>query len=172
MFKAKEVSFNSLVVYLMAGLLLSGALYVARPHTAAKTEMLTFTAVETVTVKPVAINVVKSVPIAATSAMSAPMPAPKAMAPLPIVAPVVTYRVMPIYPAAARANGETGLVKLSVLVSASGAAQNVMVSSSSGNAEMDDSAVKAVSQWKFSPALQGPQALASYYDVPVSFVIN
>lgn len=172
MFKAKEMSVNSLVVYLMAGLLLSGALYMTRIHTAAKTEMLTFTAVETVTVKPVAKNVAKSVSVAATAAMSAPMPTPNVMAPLPIVAPVVTYRVMPIYPASARAKGETGLVKLSVLISASGAPQNVAVSASSGNAEMDESALKAVSQWKFSPALQGPQALASYYDVPVSFVIN
>ncbi|MFA6431128.1 MAG: energy transducer TonB [Candidatus Margulisiibacteriota bacterium] len=172
MFKAKEVSMNSLVVYVMAGLLLSSALYVARPHTGARTETLTFTAVETVVVKPAVNTLVKSAPVVETIATQAPIPSPTVMAPLPIVAPVVMSKVMPIYPPSARAKGETGLVNLSILVGLSGLPQDVKVNSSSGNAQMDESAVRAVSQWKFLPALQGSQALASWYDVPVSFVIN
>ena len=172
MFKAKEVSINSLAVYLVAGLLLSSVLYIARPHTGAKSTMLTFTAVEAVVVKPAVSTLVKSAPVVETIATQAPVPAPTVMAPLPIVAPVVMSRVMPIYPPSARAKGETGVVNLSILVGPSGLPQDVKVNASSGNAEMDGSAVKAVSQWKFLPALQGSQALSCRYDVPVSFVIN
>jgi len=90
-------------------------------------------------------------------------------APMPIVPPGITYRVMPQYPVNALEKGLEGTVLLSVYVGLTGQPQQVQVKSSSGLAEFDQSAISAVSQWKFNPASQAGAALSSWFEIPVSF---
>jgi len=100
------------------------------------------------------------------------VPQPKAVTPLPLVPPTVSYRVLPEYPVSALEQGLQGTAILSIYVGLGGVAERVEVASSSGVAELDNSAVKAVSQWKFSPAMQGGAAVASWFEMPVRFQIN
>jgi protein TonB len=111
-----------------------------------------------------AVNVSKSI--------SQPLPQPKAAAPLPIIPPKISYRVLPQYPASALHKGLEGTTILSIYIGANGKAENIEVRSSSGASELDKSAVAAVSQWEFNPATQGGRAISSWFEVPVRFVIN
>jgi len=88
---------------------------------------------------------------------------------LPIIPPSIAYRVLPQYPMSALQKGLEGAVLLSVYVGLSGQPEQVQVKSSSGLAEFDQSAISAVSQWKFNPASQAGAALASWFEIPVSF---
>jgi protein TonB len=60
----------------------------------------------------------------------------------------------PPYPSQARQQGVEGTVKLRVMVSSDGHAENVRVVQSSGNSVLDDAAVSHVRQARFSPALR------------------
>jgi len=75
----------------------------------------------------------------------------------------------PDYPAEARRRGIQGNVLLHVDVTAAGAALRVNVATSSGHDMLDDAALRAVQQWRFSPAMQGGVAVAGAVDVPVHF---
>ncbi len=88
---------------------------------------------------------------------------------MPIVPPSITYRVMPQYPVNALEQGLEGAVLLSVYVGLTGQPEQVQVKASSGLAEFDQSAITAVSQWKFSPASQAGAALSSWFEIPVRF---
>ncbi|MBU0671905.1 MAG: energy transducer TonB [Candidatus Margulisbacteria bacterium] len=105
----------------------------------------------------------------AVKAESIPMVQPKV---LPIIPPMISYRVLPEYPMSALEKGLTGTTILSIYVGMAGSPDKVEVKASSGVAELDQSAITAVSQWKFSPAAQGGQALASWFEVPVRFELN
>lgn len=111
-------------------------------------------------------------PISLTKVISAPIPQPEISAPLPIVPPGISYRVLPQYPASALKQGLEGVTVLSVYIGLNGTIQNVGVKSSSGVAELDQSAMAAVSQWKFNPASQGGTALASWFELPVRFTLQ
>lgn len=103
---------------------------------------------------------------------SVPMPQPKVAVPLPILPPSISYRLLPQYPMSALEQGLQGTAILSIYIGSSGAAEMVNVKSSSGVAELDNSAVSAVSKWKFSPASRGGAAVASWFELPVRFEIN
>jgi len=96
----------------------------------------------------------------------------KIATPLPLIPPSITYKVFPAYPAAALEQGKEGIVILSIFVGLGGQPGKIETKTSSGIAELDNSASAAVAQWKFSPAAQGGQAIASWFEVPVRFVIN
>jgi protein TonB len=65
--------------------------------------------------------------------------------------------------------GEAGRVVLNVQVSATGAAEQVSVRTSSGSERLDQAALKAVKQWKFIPARRGDEAVAAQVLVPITF---
>lgn len=92
--------------------------------------------------------------------------------PLPIVPPGVVQKVFPQYPSSALSDSIEGVTLLSVYVGLGGQPEQVQIKVPSGCPELDASAVAAVSQWRFSPATQGGTSLASWYEVPVRFVIN
>lgn len=75
----------------------------------------------------------------------------------------------PRYPASARQSGWEGTVTVRVLVDVDGTAASVSVRDSSGRDVFDDAAVNAVKRWRFSPATQGGEPVASYHDVKVRF---
>ncbi|MBN2057757.1 MAG: energy transducer TonB [Candidatus Saganbacteria bacterium] len=132
---------------------------------------------ETVAVEqPVKVSsLTKAAPVARAQAKPAakaavqPLPEPRIVQPLPIVPPRVTFKVLPQYPVRALEQEIEGTTVLSIQVGLSGAAEDIMVKSSSGSAELDEAAKASVAQWKFSPATQGGTALASRFEVPVSF---
>ena len=99
-------------------------------------------------------------------------PAPKISAPLPIFPPKVTYQVLPQYPMTILERGLSGTTLLSIYVGLNGKPEKVELKSSSGLAEMDQSAIAAVSQWIFEPARQGGQAIASWFEIPVRFEVK
>jgi len=108
----------------------------------------------------------------AKAAEAAPVNKPSTITPLPIVPPSISYRVIPAYPEMALLNGQEGVVLLSIFVGTAGSAEKVEIKASSGVPELDRSAVSAVSQWKFNPALSGGQALASWFEIPVRFALK
>jgi protein TonB len=113
-------------------------------------------------------------PSPAVTAENAPKAPPQTqVAALPIVPPRAITGLAsnrkPDYPADARRRGIQGNVLLHVDVTAAGAALRVIVATSSGHDMLDDAALRAVQQWRFSPATQGGVAVAGAVDVPVHF---
>lgn len=78
-------------------------------------------------------------------------------------------RVQPGYPPEAFRAGEEGTVVLRVDVDAAGNPGNVDIISRSGSRDLDRAAIEAVRKWKFRPAMQGGQAVASQVEVPIDF---
>jgi protein TonB len=75
----------------------------------------------------------------------------------------------PVYPAEAKSAGHSGVVMLLVEIDAAGRASSVRVRKSSGFAELDSSAERAVRGWRFRPAMLDGVAIATRLEVPVRF---
>ncbi|MCX7947808.1 MAG: TonB family protein [candidate division WOR-3 bacterium] len=63
----------------------------------------------------------------------------------------ILNRVKPVYPKRAKQQGWEGTVVLSFSVDANGSVFNIQVIRSSGYPDLDNSAIQALSQWKFAP---------------------
>lgn len=112
----------------------------------------------------------------AVAAPSAP-PAPPAAA-TPPAAPVVTaarfdadylQNPAPPYPSLSRKLGEQGRVLLRAHVQSDGRAATVEIRQSSGSPRLDAAALDTVRRWRFVPARQGEQTVASWVLIPISF---
>ena len=103
-------------------------------------------------------------------------PASVAVAAAPVVPPSFNAAYLrnppPAYPAMSRRRGEQGTVILRVFVGADGAAQKVLVRTTSGYERLDQAAHDAVHQWRFVPARQGEQAVAAWVLVPIRFALE
>lgn len=75
----------------------------------------------------------------------------------------------PIYPAKAEKKGIGGRVLLRVQVNHEGVVTSVVVSESSGHSILDDAAVAAVKKWRFLPAEENGQKIATTTMVPIRF---
>ena len=86
----------------------------------------------------------------------------------------VNYLVnpQPDYPAEARRRKEEGLVILAVQVSREGIPGQIQVAQSSKYPLLDEAAVRAVAQWRFTPAKHGALAVASQIQVPIRFKLS
>ncbi|HEU4850518.1 MAG TPA: TonB family protein [Telluria sp.] len=71
----------------------------------------------------------------------------------------------PEYPARAARNGESGTVRLALLVGADGRVTSSRVSQSSGSRDLDKAAVQALSLCKFQPAVNNGQAEAGWAQI-------
>lgn len=78
----------------------------------------------------------------------------------------------PIYPMAARRMGWQGKVLVSVEVRADGRAGQVQVQQSSGHQVLDEAALRAVRNWRFSPARQAGQLIDKRFLIPIPFVLK
>jgi protein TonB len=105
-------------------------------------------------------------------ASAVPVPARPSAAALPIIPPKVISTVLPEYPTPALKAGTEGLVMVQAYIGSKGTAERVEIKTSSGDPELDQAAIKAVSQWRFAPAAQGGTALNSWFEVPVRFSIK
>jgi len=94
------------------------------------------------------------------------------LAPLPIVPPKAVYRAAPIYPAEARMKGIEGTVVLRALINEKGELLRAQITRSSGSIALDDAAMSALSEWKFSPAARGAGPITSWLEVPFRFILN
>ncbi len=104
----------------------------------------------------------------------APAAAPQSTQPLRVGGdvrpPQKVHHVAPHYPAIARSAGITGLVILEAVVDTSGSVQDVRVLRSVPL--LDDAAVEAVRQWRFTPTLLNGQPVPVIMTVTVSFSLN
>ncbi|WP_052572487.1 energy transducer TonB [Holophaga foetida] len=78
----------------------------------------------------------------------------------------------PIYPSFSRRAGETGTVRLRVLVGADGRVIQLEVQQSSGFSRLDQAAMEAVRRWIFLPARCGPEAVDAWVVVPLTFALD
>jgi len=98
-----------------------------------------------------------------------PPPPPKPEPQGPTRPPRVLNWTDPPYPEQARQQGIEGTVTLKLTVTASGRAQKVSVSRSSGHRLLDEAAVAHVSRARFSPALKNGAAVAMTITFKVKF---
>ncbi|WP_133478364.1 energy transducer TonB [Cognatilysobacter segetis] len=75
----------------------------------------------------------------------------------------------PTYPEALACAGVGGTVQLRVNIGTDGAVGEVQIQQSSGNADLDQVAAKAVRDWKFRPAMQAGTPVAKWIAVPMTF---
>ncbi len=78
----------------------------------------------------------------------------------------------PDYPALAKSMGWQGKVMLKVQVSEEGLSAAVEIEHSSGHEILDESAVEALKQWRFTPAKRGETPIASSVIVPIIFTLQ
>lgn len=76
------------------------------------------------------------------------------------------------YPRISKMRGEQGQVLLRVRVLASGRADVIEVTRSSGYPRLDEAARDAVRDWRFVPARRGDQAVDSWLNVPIVFQLE
>lgn len=103
---------------------------------------------------------------------SAPEPSPTPVATGETRAAEPIARLQPDYPRDAFRAGEEGRVLLRVQVDAGGNPVDVQVADSSGSRELDRAAVEAMRQWRFEPALDDGDAVASTVEIPIDFTLE
>lgn len=171
MFKAKEISLKNAATVAVLIAAVAAGFYLSRPQMAVSRSVPVFWA-EEVTVQK-AIPAVRTSEIAQAAPLaSAPAIPPAAVVPAPLIPPAITFKVLPLYPAGALAKGLEGTVLLSVYVGLGGQPEKIETKLSSGVSELDDAAAKAVAQWRFAPASRAGAALASWFEVPVRFMVK
>jgi protein TonB len=101
---------------------------------------------------------------------------PRPAEPAPVIPPRADAGQLsnpaPIYPNLSRRLREEGIVVLEILIKADGTVGEIRIKDSSGFKRLDDTAVKAVSHWRYQPATQGGKAIDYWYEQPVEFSLN
>lgn len=106
---------------------------------------------------------------------SEPTPVPTttaALSPTTLVKPRMMEALQPEYPQIALQNNWQGKVVMNTFVLADGTVSEVQLLKSSGHPELDSSAMAAMKRMRFTPALQGAEALAAWVRVPVTFTLS
>lgn len=78
----------------------------------------------------------------------------------------------PAYPVLSRRMKEQGVVLLEILILADGSVGEIRIKESSGFKRLDETAVKAVKRWRYTPAKRGSTAIEYWYLQPVEFSLN
>jgi protein TonB len=87
-------------------------------------------------------------------------------------APSARFQPSPQYPADLKINGTTGTVIVDFICDAEGHVQDAYAKTSSGNNELDQSALTTVSRWVFKPGKKGGHAVNVRMEVPIAFDLN
>jgi TonB family protein len=87
-------------------------------------------------------------------------------------APQSIFNFPPVYPEQARREGRQGTVRLRLQIDAAGRVTLVEIARSSGHPILDGAAQRAVSTWRFEPAVRGGQPVAVTVTLPVRFVLE
>lgn len=87
--------------------------------------------------------------------------------------PTVSKQVQPEYPAEASKKGIQGDVMLKVHVNEHGIPDDVKVTKNdTGSPELGESAVRAVKQWTFNPAMKKDKPVSIWVAIPVRFKLK
>lgn len=78
----------------------------------------------------------------------------------------------PAYPNLSRRLGEQGTVLLEILILANGSVGEVRIKESSGHKRLDETAMKAVKRWRYTPAKRAGTAIDYWYLQPVDFSLH
>ena len=78
----------------------------------------------------------------------------------------------PAYPMGPYREGIEGTVWLRVQVLEDGSVGSVELAQTSGNDELDQSALTTVKKWRFKPAVQGGVSAAQFIRIPISFKLH
>lgn len=89
-----------------------------------------------------------------------------------MVQPKYAENPRPVYPPEARRKGYEGEVILRVEVLTDGRVGGIEVKHSSGYEILDQSALKAVKQWRFIPARKGEKAISQWVNIPIKFQLQ
>lgn len=84
----------------------------------------------------------------------------------------VVQRTPPSYPQAARSKGISGLIVVKVKISSSGSVEEAKVESAEPPGIFEDAALSAVRSWRFEPAFQKGNAVASWLQQKIRFELN
>lgn len=95
-----------------------------------------------------------------------------AVKPLQAARPDHAHSPKPVYPLALRDLGVSGVVWLRVWVDNSGLPIEIELAKGSGYRLFDEAALRAVQHWRFIPAKNEQQSLASWVEFAVRFEIN
>ncbi len=91
----------------------------------------------------------------------------------PAVPPRIIKSYQPPYPSAERNAGVEGTVSIRFLIGTDGSVEDVNVTSSSGNANLDNAAVAACRKWRFTPAKNSSGLpVRCYASIPITFKIR
>jgi TonB family protein len=85
------------------------------------------------------------------------------------VSPRFINQVKPEYPDSARQAGETGEVKVKVLVQADGTAKSFTIFKSSGHKDLDDAVLAAVKASTYRPAYANGKPALAFFDITYKF---
>lgn len=162
--KARSLSLVSVSLILLVGLVISNYLITSGFRVRQQTTAPIFYGEE--------LTVNKAATVVKSKMAEVQIPSPQITMPLPVVPPQIVFSVLPTYPESALNQGLGGKTILSVFVGQAGEPEKVEVKTSSGVAELDQSAVAAVWQWKFSPAAQAGAVFASWFEIPVRFEVK
>jgi TonB family protein len=86
--------------------------------------------------------------------------------------PEIKSQEPPVYPAQERADKVEGMVILSTVITEEGRVDKVEVAKSSGNANLDQSAVDAVRKWTFHPATENGKPVTVLYTLTINFQVK
>jgi protein TonB len=81
-------------------------------------------------------------------------------------------RVQPTYPQRALRMRQEGVVWLHVLISKTGAREDIKLHKPSQYALLNQAAIKAVKKWTFDPNVINGHAVKSWVEIPVEFKIQ
>lgn len=103
---------------------------------------------------------------------AAPAPAPAAAVTPARFDADYLHNPKPVYPVMSRRLGEQGRVVLNVRVLANGSPEKVEVKTGSGFPRLDQAALEAVRQWRFTPAKRGEEPVDAWVLVPLNFSLD
>lgn len=91
---------------------------------------------------------------------------------LPSVIPEYRHNAPPTYPMIARKRGHQGVVLISAKIETDGSVKTIQVKQSSGYQLLDNSALQAVSKWKFVPGRKMGTPVPMWVDIPIRFSLD
>lgn len=111
-------------------------------------------------------------PVSISSAAPRQMPVGQAVESQPRFDADYLDNPAPRYPPLSRRMREEGVVLVRVYVLPNGTPDVIELKKSSGSVRLDESALLAVKQWRFVPAVRAGEAIPAWVVVPVAFSLN
>jgi TonB family protein len=86
--------------------------------------------------------------------------------------PKALSQTAPVYPKSARDNAIEGTTILTTVIDEQGKVQSPKVATSSGDKDLDQAAIDAVSKWTFRPATLDGKPVAVYFTLTIRFALD